>query len=144
MRLWSLSPAVLDRVGLVACWREGLLAQKVLLGATKGYRNHPQLHRFRELVDPLTGIGAFLSVVQDDATRRGYSFDRSKIHRPLLEGGVVPVLMTLTRGQLEYELDHLRAKVRERAPEWEAELALEPHPIFELIDGPIEDWERVR
>jgi len=30
MRLWSLHPRYLDAKGLVALWREGLLAQKVL------------------------------------------------------------------------------------------------------------------
>ena len=46
MRLWSLHPKYLDIKGLVACWREGLLARKVLLDQTKGYKNHPQLIRF--------------------------------------------------------------------------------------------------
>ena len=41
MRLWSLHPAHLDRQGLIACWREALLAQKVLAGLTTGYRSHP-------------------------------------------------------------------------------------------------------
>ncbi|MGP9584395.1 pyrimidine dimer DNA glycosylase/endonuclease V, partial [Micrococcaceae sp. AOP34-BR2-30] len=30
MRLWSLHPEVLDRQGLIAGWREALLAQAVL------------------------------------------------------------------------------------------------------------------
>ncbi|MEM3714836.1 MAG: pyrimidine dimer DNA glycosylase/endonuclease V [Nitrososphaeria archaeon] len=40
MRLWSIHPKYLDQKGLVACWREGLLAKKVLLGKVKGYKNH--------------------------------------------------------------------------------------------------------
>ncbi len=48
MRLWSLHPKYLDRQGLLAVWREGLLAQKVLQGKTKGYKNHPQLKRFQQ------------------------------------------------------------------------------------------------
>jgi hypothetical protein len=51
MRIWSLHPRYLDRQGLTAGWREGLLAQKVLTGTTKGYRNHPQLRRFRAAGD---------------------------------------------------------------------------------------------
>nr|WP_253280607.1 pyrimidine dimer DNA glycosylase/endonuclease V [Arcanobacterium phocae] len=47
MRLWSIRPSQLDRAALIAGWREGLLAQKVLAGLTKGYRHHPQLERFR-------------------------------------------------------------------------------------------------
>jgi hypothetical protein len=34
MRLWSLHPKHLDRQGLLAVWREGLLAQEVLRGET--------------------------------------------------------------------------------------------------------------
>lgn len=51
MRVWSVHPRYLDRQGLTAGWREGLLAQKVLTGTTKGYRNHPQLRRFRAAGD---------------------------------------------------------------------------------------------
>jgi len=47
MRLWSLHPSYLDPQGLVAVWREGLLAQAVLRGQTTGYTRHPQLARFR-------------------------------------------------------------------------------------------------
>jgi len=47
MRLWSLHPAYLDARGLGALWREGLLAQAVLRGKTRGYRSHPQLERWR-------------------------------------------------------------------------------------------------
>ncbi|HKX52383.1 MAG TPA: pyrimidine dimer DNA glycosylase/endonuclease V [Nitrosospira sp.] len=37
MRLWTLHPRYLDTKGLVAAWREALLAQKVLSGLTSGY-----------------------------------------------------------------------------------------------------------
>ena len=81
MRLWSLHPSLLDQKGLVALWREALLAQKVLQGKTKGYRSHPQLHRFRQGRTPVTTISAYLWAVHDEACRRGYSFDSSKITR---------------------------------------------------------------
>ena len=48
MRLWSVHPKYLDSKGLVALWREALLAKQVLEGGTKGYRNHPQLDRFKK------------------------------------------------------------------------------------------------
>lgn len=35
MRLWTLHPKYLDTKGLVALWREALLAQKVLQGKQK-------------------------------------------------------------------------------------------------------------
>jgi hypothetical protein len=47
MRIWSIHPKYLDIKGLVALWREALLAKHVLEGRTKGYRNHPQLDRFK-------------------------------------------------------------------------------------------------
>ena len=47
MRLWSLHPKYMDSKGLVALWREGLLARAVLKGQTNGYINHPQLIRFK-------------------------------------------------------------------------------------------------
>ena len=56
MRLWSIHPRSLDARGLVALWREGLLARKVLRGRTRGYRHHPQLQRFRDLRDPVAAI----------------------------------------------------------------------------------------
>src|SRR5690606_3218298 len=79
VRLWSLHPAHLDRAGLVACWREALLAQAVLAERTRGYRHHPQLTRFRALPDPLAGIGGYLSGLADEADRRGYRFDRGRL-----------------------------------------------------------------
>lgn len=81
MRIWSLHPSHLDRMGLVACWRETLLAQAVLAGRTKGYRNHPQLDRFRAQPEPLDAVGAYLSAVADEARARGYRFDASRILR---------------------------------------------------------------
>jgi hypothetical protein len=47
MRIWSLHPKYLDAKGLVALWRESLLAKQALESKTKGYKNHPQLNRFK-------------------------------------------------------------------------------------------------
>ncbi len=78
MRLWSLHPSYLDAVGLVALWREGLLARKVLQGQTKGYIHHPQLFRFRETGNPIHVLDFYLKTVHDESIRRGYNFDLSK------------------------------------------------------------------
>lgn len=139
MRVWSLHPALLDRQGLTACWREGLLAQAVLAGRTKGYLRHPQLERFREQPDPLASIGAYLAAVADEADARGYRYDRTRIDRP----GPAP-RMVVTDGQLEHELQHLRAKLAVRSPDRLplAQRAL-PHPLFEVETGGIASWERV-
>ena len=141
MRLWSLDPSLLDRVGLVALWREGLLAQKVLQGKTKGYRFHPQLDRFRESRNPVAAIGAYLSAVAAEAEQRGYRFDSSKI---VVSKRVAPI--PVTRGQLEFEWAHLRRKLRLRDRRKLRELGAakpRPHPILRVIPGGIEPWEVV-
>lgn len=143
MRLWSLHPSYLDAKGLVALWREGLLAQKVLAGATRGYRHHPQLSRFRDHVDAQGAIAAYLQEVVREAERRGYRFDGKKIGRSA-EG----VAISVTRGQMDYELEHLRAKLKMRDPAaFQRILPVtepEPHPLFSVVAGDIETWEVLR
>ncbi|MDO4784863.1 MAG: pyrimidine dimer DNA glycosylase/endonuclease V [Propionibacteriaceae bacterium] len=137
MRIWSLHPSLLDRVGLVACWRETLLAQKVLQGLTRGYTRHPQLIRFRALDDPLAGISTYLWGLAHEARRRGYRFDTTKIGSPR-----DPTLrVELTTGQLAYEWAWLQAKLAVRAPSLAGTGEPRPHPMFNLVDGPIADWE---
>lgn len=142
MRLWSLHPQHLDAKGLVALWRETLLAQKVLAGQTRGYRNHPQLDRFKCQPDPLAAIGAYLRAVQQEAARRGYCFDAGKI-LCAEEAGQIPV----TTGQVAYELAHLKAKLKLRDPAAYERLArvTSPcaHPLFDVVEGGIEAWEVV-
>jgi len=138
MRLWSLHPEHLDPQGLVALWRESLLAQAVLAGRTRGYTNHPQLDRFRAQPNPLACVATYLCEIAREASRRGYSFDESKV-RDERTRKKLPV----TRGQLEYEWTHLAAKLRRRSPRWE--IATEPrvHPLFVIVEGDVESWERV-
>ena len=139
MRLWSLHPSLLDRMGLLALWREGLLAQKVLLGRTKGYRFHPQLKRFQSSRNPVGAISAYLWCVVDEARARGYQFDASKI---AMRRGKVS--LAVTQGQLDFEREHLRKKLRVRDPERARALnavSLRCHPILQVVAGDIEDWE---
>lgn len=138
MRLWSLHPAVLDRAALIACWREALLAQKVLAGGTRGYTRHPQLERFRACTDPLDAIGHFLGALADEADARGYRFDRARI----LRNGPDPAI-PVTTGQLRYEEAWLRTKVAQRAPEWLDTVRADAAPSFRAVPGGIEPWERV-
>jgi hypothetical protein len=145
MRLWSLHPKYLDRAGLVALWREGLLAQAVLQGETRGYRHHPQLERFRLAPHPLACLRAYLSEVAGEARQRGYAFRLEKLGRAVRpRAKVIP----LTRGQLAYEVRHFLAKVRQRAPEQYRALAglarWQAHPIFRLTPGPVAPWEKVK
>ena len=175
MRIWSLHPCLLDRRALVACWRETLLAQKVLRGLTRGYTNHPQLIRFRAHPQPLEAVAAYLSRLADEADARGYSFNRAligageestgenredknragknsadKAEDPYASVALIPVPL----GQLEYELAFLQHKVAGRDPEWEhqlrerlaarGELAACAHPLFEVVPGAIEPWEKTK
>lgn len=139
MRLWSLHPSLLDRMGLVALWREGLLAQKVLLGQTKGYRFHPQLKRFEAAKNPVAAISTYLWGVHGESRARGYNFDASKI---LMRKR--PVLIPVTRGQLEFEREHLMRKLRVRdrtSARALSKASLRPHPMLRVIAGGIEPWE---
>ncbi len=142
MRLWSLHPKYLDHKGLVALWRESLLAQKVLLGRTKGYRAHPQLVRFRSCPDPIRAVCCYLNEVLKEAEKRGYRFDGSKITR---SGRCRKI--RIQRGQMDYEWDHLLGKLKTRDPKkYEANKALvcpRPHPLFKIVPGGREEWEKV-
>ena len=140
MRLWSIHPEYLDAKGIVALWREALLAQKVLQGTTKGYKNHPQLIRFKKCPKPVEAVAEYLSAVADEADRRNYNFDRSKVaaHKTAAK---IPV----TSGQLEYEFQHLLRKLEKRDPERCRQIQsvdiIVPHPKFRVIPGGLEAWE---
>ena len=141
MRLWTVHPKFLDSQGLVALWRESLLARAVLRGMTRGYRHHPQLARFRAHSKPRPAISAYLQIIYDEARVRGYSFDVRKIG-PVRE--VQPI--RVTSGQFLYEWKHLLRKLSVRKPslyrQWR-KATPEVHPLFQLRAGPIEPWERV-
>jgi hypothetical protein len=141
VRLWSVHPGSLDRAGLVACWRESLLAQAVLTGRTTGYRHHPQLERFRAEPDPVAAVGAYLTGLADEADRRAYRFDRSRIVHP---ADPQPV-MAVNAGQLAHEWAHLGRKLAARSPDdaqrW-ADDDPHPHPLFHVVAGPVASWER--
>jgi hypothetical protein len=141
MRLWSFHPRYLDPQGLVALWREGLLAQKVLQGKTAGYRRHPQLERFRSHPQPVAAIAAYLRAVLDESIRRGYSFNAAKI-------GDFEVVERIpcNRGQLLFEIEHLKRKLEVRSPALFRDLPRDQdiilHPLFFLKEGDVESWER--
>jgi len=164
MRLWSIHPSYLDTKGLVASWREALLAQKVLIGETKGYTKHPQLQRFRECklkkkieascADSVAAVGAFLHGIHSEAIKRNYNFDHSKIlyYKEMEIENRIPVKY----GQLQYEFSWLLSKLKERDPKKYKELSklpkdgdkfigLQPHPCFEVInnDMSVESWEKI-
>lgn len=142
MRLWSIHPKYLDSKGLVALWRESLLAQKVLEGKTKGYRNHPQLYRFKQSNKPLQNIGCFLSHIYIESEKRGYNFDKTKI----LHFSLDSFLLTVTSDQISFETNHLLHKLAIRDKQKYNVLknldVLESHPIFRVVVGEKECWEK--
>jgi hypothetical protein len=138
IRLWTLHPMYLDARGLVALWREALLAQKVLRGMARGYRHHPQLLHFAGQKNPPAALAGYLAVVQAEARRRGYRFDASKIGTRRFRGK-----MTATRGQLFYEWRHLKRKLKKRDVKRYRDLLPvkipAPHPRFWIVPGRAED-----
>lgn len=141
MRLWSIHPRYLDTKGLVALWREALLAKRVLLGEVKGYRHHPQLERFRNHPYPKKAIASYLAAVWSESKQRGHNFDKRKIG----EIGSTRRI-AVTRGQLRHEFERLLSKLHSRDPaRFEILVSttrIESHPMFEVRPGQIEEWEK--
>ena len=142
MRLWSIHPRYLDARGLVALWREALLARRVLEGKTRGYRRHPQLERFRSSGAPLAAVDQYLRAVYEESVARGYRFDRGKLGR----ASRVRVSIPVTTGQLRYEMAHLKRKLSRRDPGRNKRIskveAPVPHPLFTVRRGAVASWER--
>ena len=142
MRIWSIHPKYLDTKGLVALWRETLLAKNVLEEKTKGYKNHPQLIRFKKSDNPIQFINQYLEAVYQESQVRGYHFNKDKFN-------VDHDMLTLsvTRGQIEYEVQHLLNKLKTRDINRYHKLLSEPaivtHPLFKIIEGEISKWEKV-
>lgn len=141
MRLWTIHPKYLDGVGLVALWREALLARAVLRGDTRGYRHHPQLIRFRAQRQPVGSLNRYLSAVYVESQCRGYAFDRRKLGR--VGAGQ---RISETSGQIAAEWEHLLRKLRQRRPARYRQLVRLPwpeaHPLFRIVPGAARTWER--
>lgn len=155
MRIWSPHPKYLDQKGLTACWRETLLAKHVLEGKTKGYKNHPQLIRFKKLIErdsklPLYAINYYLSEIYEEARRRNYNYSKEKFDESIVKKfskNLEQNKIILHDEQLEYEWLHLLKKLEIRDPKKYQELKtlklkeIHPHPLFKVVEGKIEKWE---
>jgi hypothetical protein len=143
MRIWSLHPSLLDSKGLVALWRECLLAKNVLDNKTNGYKNHPQLFRFKKCENPLNAINFYLFEIYSEAKNRGFKFDENKINLP-----VNSITITVNSLQLNYEFAHLQRKLfirdNKKFEENNKLKKIATHPLFKIIKGEIEDWEIVK
>ncbi len=143
MRLWSIHPKYLDMKGLIALWREALLAKKVLQNKTKGYKNHPQLIRFKNQSSPVNAINFYLSEIFKESQKRNFKFDIRKI------GSIQPVIqIPVSSGQIKYEFDHLLKKLKERDADQyrklKDQIKIAPHPLFKKVPGAIEKWEKIK
>ncbi|HAJ78756.1 MAG TPA: hypothetical protein DCO75_03215 [Fibrobacteres bacterium] len=141
MRIWSLHPKYLDTKGLVALWRETLLAKKVLEHKTKGYKEHPQLIRFKASTHPVNAINFYLETVWLEAEKRNYNFDKSKFAE------ITDIeKLNVNSGQLDFEKNHLLKKLKFRDEKKYNEIIdivnFETNPLFNLINGGIEPWEK--
>lgn len=104
------------------------------------YKNHPQLIRFKAVEKPLEAINQYLTEIWDEATRRGYNFDRNKIDFDFKK-----IKIEVTTGQMQYEFNHLLKKLEQRDPErfnqFENLKMIDCAEIFEVKEGEIEKWE---
>lgn len=145
MRLWSIRFDWLDTIGLVALWRESLLAKSVIEGNTIGYRNHPQILRFKSYSSPSNAINTYLLYVKEEADRRGFLFDESKIVIGSVDKGIK---IAVSQGQLDYELQLLKKKLALRSKNkltagFNNESG-QPNELFVSYKGPIEPWEKIK
>jgi hypothetical protein len=129
-------------MGLGAQWREGLLAQSVLAGETRGWKKHPQLNRFKEQSDPGAAVGFYLLKIWEEASSRGYRYNLLKIRRCPVSVKTIPI----TKGQLAYEFRLLLDRTRLRTPKWYDHIRILkgdplPHPIFHVVEGDVGNWE---
>ena len=145
MRLWSIRLDWLDPIGLVALWRESLLAKAVLEGKTIGYKNHPQLFRFKSYSRPLNATNTYMLYVKLEGDKRGFRFNSYKIDSDLVNKDIK---IAVSQGQLDYELQLLKEKIAIRAKnKLQAVLTNDrgqPNNLFVPYNGPIEPWEKVR
>jgi hypothetical protein len=147
MRLWSINPMYLDSIGLVALWRESLLAKKVLQGKTIGYKQHPQLERFKNQKkdNSIKLIENYLFYIYLESKKRGFNFDKTKCRNHNLKKRI-----NVNSGQLEFEVKHLQKKLVKRNKKKFVENKklltdenILANNLFKIIPGEIESWEKI-
>lgn len=109
MRVWTVTPRYLDSIGLVALWRETLLAKKVLEGNTKGYKYHPQLDRFKNHPNPVEAINTYLKYLLKESKARDYNFNESKIGKKFSK-----IKINVSKKFVNEEFKVLKQKLKKR------------------------------
>ena len=84
----------------------------------------------------MKALSDYLWAVSLEAGRRGYRFDSAKLPYPP-QG----IRLTVTEGQLTYEVEHLNRKLLTRTGKGLE--VFQPHPMFERVPGETENWERI-
>lgn len=155
MRLWSVSPKYLDKSRLIACWREALCGQRVLLGyckilpEVKGYKNHSAWVRFKNYNHPILAISYYLNTIYDESRIRNYNFNKDLIYKSNYDSFIkIPV----TSKQVLYESNLLLKKLQlKKENDIKINLLIEDlksnkielNNTFYQIDGKIEKWEKI-
>lgn len=132
MCLWSIHPKYLDKLGLIALWREGLLAQKALSVPSTQYIRHSELERFKNNENPLKAIGSYLCYVAAEGAKRGYNFTHERIVYPNFDD----YLIIINDDTLNLEVKNLKNKLKLRDKTKFKELTemskIESNPAFYL------------
>lgn len=126
------------------------------------YYNHPQLFRFKETLNE-NAMSIYLYHIWYEANKRGYKFDHSKIKQIDVIEQIKDLdhnKLTVTKGQLIFEINHLQKKLKTRDRkkyievskeiEWREganhlyynENKIKVNPLFKIINGNKEQWER--
>ena len=139
MRLWSLS----TRQRLIE-WVFSRYGAKVCLRRKCSWDKRRAIDFILNLIgfaseNWTATIGAYLWAVLDEARSRGYNFDASRIATERL-----PISISVTRGQLDFERQRLMKKLRTRDQDRFRILGAavaRPHPILRVVAGGLEPWE---
>lgn len=146
MRLWSIDPGWLDRQGFLGLWRETVMAINVLSGKRDGYKNHPQLDRFKQTDNPMAYLSSYAWPLVFEGRGRDYNLNEKYIVANWDSSLALPV----TRGQVDYEIQHLLKKLEVRDIECYNYLkrrtnCISVHPLFYVVENNnIEEWERAK
>jgi hypothetical protein len=116
------------------------------MGKTKGWKNHPQLIRFKNHNAPIHAIGFYLFIIYNEGCKRGYSYNKSKMFKIVEKVSMI----NISKEQLAYEFEILKNRVRGRDHTKFLELLEfgkkesypKPHPLFHVIDGKVALWEK--
>ncbi len=114
------------------------------MGITKGYKNHPQLERFKKAKDPIGSINSYLLTIYKESLKRNYSFDKSKLQMTFINDEKIKV----TDGQLKYEYELLKNKLKfrdiKKFDSIKTIKKINPNPVFIVVSGTVASWERVK